>query len=1485
MDWTRLKATATGVEDAWKDWLLSQPMLQPPPPEGEAPNYPVGETGGKLWDAIKATGGIASEAATQAVSGFESKQGGAVTDLAKAALPPPPPGESAWTPEEMRGQTAVDVPGVDLPPLPDNPDLRAHLQTIYGPEGEHWGESPNPEVAATPEGSERLRILAEMAKHDPSYNDPNNPESPYQKWKQRFGSLDPATGKYEVTDPHQQDAFAQTVLSEYKQSRKKDASINPSTIAGQFAGVETTNKLLGVAFETPAVIQAVRKGVPLAEAIKTAMLEGSPEALARDALRWGGAVAPTALAGPFKVAPKLASATVGSGIGAYLAGPDNRVEGALTGAGAGLVAGAAGEKVVPALSKLLTNTAVAKAGRIISNAAGDVLAENPNRWEKLLGPSGYKGAGALYSGAVNAAIGATDENDPMAHAVINGAIGLALPVTMAKLTDVSIPGLRAFGTKLSTPVFGAMAGALAGPSVRHLVGIEDPTDNVLGNAAYDSLAGAAAFTGIKGLGVGGIKLLQAAGKLPEVNPSFLAYARTGDLTDPVAVAAQVIPTDRLRSVVNPVKGTMMMNEPLSGAQARWEGWQDDRLAWRARRDQEFAQIFPGENPAQRAKVKPLVESLGRGGSPIDTPEAKATLDRASPEEIQQALATRGVFDRLLRENIDAGLLKPEDAIENYYGKVVDTHAVRESFGRSSLVRSKTWVTQRGIPGILNKIDQSQKLDPDLILQLGAPDEATVGWLLREKPTALLQGAAKGGWFELPGNVTSEEMGALSELFKNAEQWYVDPKSAAEMAVYGGRAQEMKTSALGLLKGLGRGTVDDPGQVFDPHLIARRPGTKFPTVDDPYEVITELEEKFLRKKWWGDYLEPTKAPKPPKVLSEGGKPLRMFHGTWSDQPLDPSVPHSKSLFFTQDPEYASSTYADVTDWHMATLPAFDGLPPVRPNVRPAYLSYRKMLDTTATLPKEEAAAVLREMASIYQSQVPPATEWLTSLRAETGNVDYGVGEAERAAQSLNRTADAVLKERGIGNQRLGLLVGGGRQDELQQAAKSLGYDMVKFKEPDSAHPSYAVFDPQNIHDGIAPPPSFPPEGTVTADSPFQQAIDSLHGFPNHQKLLTQHVRQMLGYPDPWDLVVSNATETLTNDPTTYKRFSGALRGLIYGGALGPPTKLATQVRNYFQTALNVPALGLQSTIDGVVEANRNWGKWMAKTASAGALDNQLSDELAVIERTQLPGTLGKFSELSQQVSEYLMAGQRYSETKNRVWTFTGTYVKALRQGKEFDASYLFKADAEKAKFLLDQAKTPEELDKAATWVAAQTTKQTMFNYGPAGQGPAFYGDTKKMLTMFSSWPVNYASLMLHWGSDERIQRVVNNAVTVALIDKLAYKHLGLQRVTGFTDRNDSSSSLPLGTGPMGLSISPPAQVLGGLAETGIGFGAAVASGGSEGAGAMREGAMRIKRNVPTFIPGGTMATRGYRSYQELKDDMMNRYYARQLGYTPPRHPEE
>ena len=123
--------------------------------------------------------------------------------------------------------------------------------------------------------------------------------------------------------------------------------------------------------------------------------------------------------------------------------------------------------------------------------------------------------------------------------------------------------------------------------------------------------------------------------------------------------------------------------------------------------------------------------------------------------------------------------------------------------------------------------------------------------------------------------------------------------------------------------------------------------------------------------------------------------------------------------------------------------------------------------------------------------------------------------------------------------------------------------------------------------------------------------------------------------------------------------------------------------------------------------------------------------------------------------------------------------------------------------------------------------------------------------------------------------------------LANHSLGLPRFTGYSPQGDPNNegqfSLPFATGPYDLSLPPALRIGAGAAEILGGLGAAAT--GGDGRGAMREGAMQLRRNLPTLVPGGAILDRTQRSFEDMQNDRPGAAARRMMGWAVPRNWEE
>ena len=402
-----------------------------------------------------------------------------------------------------------------------------------------------------------------------------------------------------------------------------------------------------------------------------------------------------------------------------------------------------------------------------------------------------------------------------------------------------------------------------------------------------------------------------------------------------------------------------------------------------------------------------------------------------------------------------------------------------------------------------------------------------------------------------------------------------------------------------------------------------------------------------------------------------------------------------------------------------------------------------------------------------------------------------------------------------------------------------------------------------------------EGKIIQESPLQEAINKIGPqFPKHQKLVADIAKSVMGYPSKWDEKIDLLAESWGWNPETMPAAIRIVKDLTYAGALG--MKPATGIRNLFSYMLTGSALGKEDAIQGFAQAQKNWDFWKKEAVNNRALSNEILDELD-FARDIPAGNLGKISQVSQHYAEAMLGIQRFTEEKFRTWTNTAAMLKVLRERSAFNPGYLRDLDAARAREMLAKASTDEDWWNAARYIGKKTTDLVAWKYGPGGTGPALQGRTEKLFTMFSSWPLNYASLLQHWAASGRTQHVLNMGVAAALLDKAAIEQFGYTRLTGLSGQGESREQdifMGLPSGPFDWAIAPLPRLL-------VGAGQAIGGSAMQDETLAREGGAQIKRNLSTIFGLGAVP-RAWQGMKNAEEDRKREAYIRLLfGGTPQR----
>ena len=759
----RLGPAVSGAKNAWDEYVAETEKNR----LAHLAGFPIGSLSelGKLAGAAKATIAVPAEALTQ--------------------------GAAQWAgATSLRGQAAVNVPKLELPRVNvEDPKVANWLQVIYGKNGEHWDESPE-QAFETSDGRARLAALKHLVTTDPAYQERR------AYWKSR------------ITDPVDR---WNTMFAEYKESRKPDASIVPKTYAGWAAEQGLITAATGGLAEAPAIAQGLAKGVPLAKLIRTATAEASPAAFARDVARVG-VLGGSALAQLAKAVPMQTGFLTGAAIGA-IENPEHPYLGAAGGAALGTGAGALAEK----FGAKLAGTAIDRAASSLGSKLFAAAARDPRRWETLLGAGNYPGMSAL-GGAVGAGlVGAMDETDPEEKALLNAAIGLAIPATAKYLTKIPFPGLGRIGLSLAPTAVGAIGGAIAGNTIAP----PEEDETFLGQAVKGALGGAvlgtAAMGGARALGVGAKSLLY--------DPSGEFHAAGGFL-------ARLVPLDVLRNLKNPATGTPLFAHPIGLLQTA----RDNGVMEVHQETQKIAEVLGAipaskrTSPEFRSDLFKAMRATGAKGA-VKNPAALFGVD---DDALNLASHLRGEFDRLFWEKVDRGDLKPEQYIEGYVPRMIDMKEFRRSL-EGRFLRSPTSVQR---------------------FRASLPDE----FLSSPAAQAIAEDPANLALFnrdQLPQHFGPREAQALQQVFRKAGEYNIEPRSVLEILSSRKPIEAEDVNLLAALRGAVREEAP-PENVFDATLLERRK-TKLPLLDDPLRAYLRDVERNARKRNFGPLIEPVKDP--------------------------------------------------------------------------------------------------------------------------------------------------------------------------------------------------------------------------------------------------------------------------------------------------------------------------------------------------------------------------------------------------------------------------------------------------------------------------------------------------------------------------------------------------------------------------------------------------------------------------------------------------
>lgn len=311
-----------------------------------------------------------------------------------------------------------------------------------------------------------------------------------------------------------------------------------------------------------------------------------------------------------------------------------------------------------------------------------------------------------------------------------------------------------------------------------------------------------------------------------------------------------------------------------------------------------------------------------------------------------------------------------------------------------------------------------------------------------------------------------------------------------------------------------------------------------------------------------------------------------------------------------------------------------------------------------------------------------------------------------------------------------------------------------------------------------------------------------------------VNSRLGVPSELDAVVSDLLLTIMKDPQSARLASRLALDLKYSGALG--FNVAAAGRNLFQSLITATALGPEHLAMGIREVSRREKYWTELAAKKGALVDPVQEAFDVAKISNR-GTTGRMWNAYVESAFSLFHA---ADRKNRTWAFAGGYRRAMLEHDKLqrlgttDAVLKSMRDAFEPFRPADRLKLAKlalegSADEFASAYGKAVSDTTHWVYGKRGSPLMTRNMVGANLGIFTTWPLNYISLMYEWASNGRIGPIMDMALGAAILER-AGEEVGLGRVTGFTsDTTGPAKAIP--AGPMPTDITPPS--IKGLGEAG------------------------------------------------------------------------
>lgn len=265
-----------------------------------------------------------------------------------------------------------------------------------------------------------------------------------------------------------------------------------------------------------------------------------------------------------------------------------------------------------------------------------------------------------------------------------------------------------------------------------------------------------------------------------------------------------------------------------------------------------------------------------------------------------------------------------------------------------------------------------------------------------------------------------------------------------------------------------------------------------------------------------------------------------------------------------------------------------------------------------------------------------------------------------------------------------------------------------------------------------------------------------------RLYQKYLQRVAGFPTADEAYMSNSIRNmaravgmkeLADSARPALEFSGMLTNLVYSGALG--FRLGSALKNLTQLNLAWSDLGMKYTLRGISDFMKTpWPEF---------------EKLAVLS----PGLEG----LAAASDAITRAGAQVSRMSDYSLKLFNAMERFLRGSSYYGARAKFlelhQGGADLAKIGVRRALRPEieallgskGVEAAADRFGRDVVGNTQFLYGPANTAALLSGPLGRMLGTFTSWPINYGSLLAAWAKEGRWDAIARHIMSAAILSNV------------------------------------------------------------------------------------------------------------------------